>query len=58
MQELFEFTTKQKLFQKIEEFFYQKEKNLVIIPSFLRNLLFEKYEYFPEINIIYGEKFN
>lgn len=56
--EIFEFSTKQKLFQKIENFFHQKEKNLVIIPSFLRNILFEKYENFPEINIIYWEKFH
>ena len=56
--EIFEFCSKQKLFQKIEEFFNQKEKNLVVIPSFLRNLLFEKCEHFPEINIIYWEKFH
>jgi len=56
--EIFEFSTKQNLFKKIEDFFYQKEKNLVIIPNFLRNILFEKYEEFPEINIIYWKKFH
>ena len=57
-QEIFEFQTKTDLFQKIEQFFNQEEESFVIIPSFLRNLIFEKYQNFPEINLIYWKKFH
>lgn len=56
--QIFEFSTKKTLIQKIEEFFSQKEKKLIIVPSFLRNFLFEKYKNFPEINLIYWKNFH